>query len=67
MQDTLLQSQQIWKWKAEGDIRKGKKTVQSRDHANIKLVLVESFNNIQDLCHYLIALFMEHHVVKHVV
>ena len=51
MQDMLLKKSS-WKWKLEWVLHKGQKVVQSRDQANMNLVLVQSRNSSQKLYHF---------------
>ena len=63
----FFRSRQSWKWKAERAWHKGKRLVQSRDQATMKLHPVESCNSSLDLHHYVLALLQQHHAVLHVV
>ena len=45
-----------WKWKAERDLREGKRVVHSCDQTNMNFVLVQTFNSSRDLCPYVPAL-----------
>ena len=60
-------SRQSWKWRVERVLRKGIRVVDSRDQANMNLVLVNSCNSSLDLCHYRPARLQQHHAVLHVV
>ena len=48
-------------------LRKSEKIVQSRDQANVGLVIVESLNCSQDLGHYMPLLLQQHHLVMRIV
>ena len=56
---------QSWKWKAERILSKSKRVIQSLDPADMILVLVQSRNSNQDVCHYVPLLLQRNHVVLH--
>ena len=61
MKDILLQKSTVLKVETEKVLRKGKRVFQSRDQAEMNLVLVQSCNSSRDLCHCVPALLQQHH------
>ena len=67
MQDIFFQKSTELKLRVERFLRKGKRVVQSRDQANMNLVLVQSCSSSQTFCQYLIELLQQHRVILHAV
>ena len=69
MQDILLQKSPELKrkWRVEKIFRKGKRVLQSHGQASKNLVLAQSKNSGQVLCHFVIKLVQQHRVILHTV
>ena len=67
IKDILFQKSTELEMEGRKNLRQGKRVFQSRDRANMNLVLAQSCNSNQDLSHYVPGLLQQHHIVLRVV